>query len=101
MSDPTDIASRLEAAEQQVAETEARLPQAALRLALGNPEPGDDEVAPRLREHVPQRDMLRAAVEGAEIEERRIRAADKMRGRAPKIRSRQQKLDALDPHMPQ
>jgi hypothetical protein len=90
------ITDKLAACEQSIADAEFRLPNASLRLALGNAEPGDELVGPRLRELHAERDLLRSALEAAEQQEADRLAAAKQHELASTCRAATQHLARLE-----
>jgi hypothetical protein len=89
-ADLETVKARLAECEQQIAEAEFKLPNASLRLALGNAEPGDDAVGPRLRELHAERDLLRSALSAAEQAEADRKEQARQRALASQCRAASQ-----------
>jgi hypothetical protein len=98
-ADLETVKARLAECEQSIADAELKLPNASLRLALGNAEPGDDAVGPRLKELHAERDLLRSALEAAEQQEADRREAAKQHELASTCRAATQHLSRLSKEM--
>jgi hypothetical protein len=74
--DLVTVNDKLAAVEASIAEAETLLPPVALREALGRQEPGDEELAPRIRDLHAERDKLTLALSEADrLEQARLAEA--------------------------
>jgi hypothetical protein len=90
------VREKLAECEQSIADAEFKIGPASLRIALGNADPGDDAVGPRLKELHAERDLLRSALEAAEQAEADRLAAAKQHELASTCRAATQHLSRLE-----